>query len=288
MIQLKNPHIQINVNPECGGAIQKFTFNGQDVLRPAQENATTPQEQSLFLMVPYCSFIKDGHFNYFGINRCVPPNQPNALSPLHGDMWLDKCQIEYQSETQTTLSYHHTKTKGFPFDYEAKVTYALKENSVDITLSLCNTNELPMPCGMGIHPYFIHKKTAQIQFVSSHIWHHQQDPIFDRPYPTPDQWNFDKGRHLTEDFDTAFGGWDGRALITYPNEKLQIEITAPDIFHHLILYAPKKVDFFCLEPVSNTPDAFNLAAYGVIGTGIQSIGAKQSLTKTITLTCRDI
>ncbi len=285
---IKNQDIQICIDPNCGGALKQFTFDGKDVLRPAPVSASAPQEQSLFLMIPYCSLIKDGHFNYFGISRHVPANQPGTPHPIHGDIWQAKCQINSQSETSVTLEYQHYKTEGFPFDYDAKITYELKENSLNITLSIHNSSDLPMPCGMGIHPYFLHKKTAQIQFLSSHIWHHQQDPIFDRPYPTPEQWNFDKGQPIKEAFDTAFGGWDGVAYITYPDEKLKIDLVAQDIFHHLILYASRKADFFCLEPASNTPDAFNLAAYGVIGTGIQSIGAKQTLTKTISITCHNI
>lgn len=288
-MKLQNQDIQIQISPELGAALQQFTFKGQDILRPTAANAKTPQDQSMFLMIPYCSYIKDGHFNYFGITWHISPNQKKVPDPIHGDMWLNPCQIEQQSEDSVTLSYTHQKDTGFPFDYQAKVTYALDKNNLIITLSIHNPSDCPiMPCGMGIHPYFLHAKTAQIQFKSSHVWHHQQDPIFDRPYPTPDEWNFEKGKKLNGIFDTAFGGWDGVALITYPDEKLQIKISAQDIFHHLTLYTPLGTDLFCLEPISNTPDAFNLAAYGVIGTGIQSVGAHQTLTKSITFTCQTL
>ena len=102
-----------------------------------------------------------------------------------------------------------------------------------------------MPCGMGVHPYFMHPQTAQISFTSSHIWHHKNDPIFDRPYPTPKEWDFAKERMLSEDFDTAFGGWDGHASITYPDQKVKVSIDGEDIFHHIVLYSPKGqwVDF---------------------------------------------
>jgi len=285
-MQLQNNNIRITVNPDLGGALQQFTFQGIDVFRPSIKGNNTPEAQSLFLMMPYCSYIENGHFNYFGINRSVPPNQPNSPSPIHGDVWLNACQITKQSEHGVTLVYQHNQNKGFPFNYTATVTYDLLDNGLKITLSLYNNSELPMPCGMGVHPYFLHPETAQIQFQSTHIWHNQQDPIFDRPYPTPNEWNFEKGKALNGPFDTAFGGWDGKANIIYPNEKLKIDITAQDIFHHLILFTPKQADFFCLEPVSNTPNAFNLAAYGVIGSGIQSVGGHQTLTKTITLACQ--
>lgn len=288
MITLKNNKLEIQVNPDLGAALHKFTYNNIDVLRPAPSATTMPQQQSLFLMVPYCSYIKGGRFNYFGINRQVPVNLPKRANPIHGDGWIAKWLPEKQTANAVTLSYTHKKESGFPFDYTAKVTYTLDNEALKITLALTNQSELPMPCGMGIHPYFVNPKSAKLYFSSSHIWYHKSDPIFDRPYPTPSQWDFSKGLGITEDFDTAFGGWDGSASIAYPEQNLKIDIQAEDIFHHITLYHPQKADFFCLEPVSNTPDAFNLAAYGVIGTGIQSVGAEQTLEKSITLTCQNL
>ena len=285
MITLDNSAIQIKVNPELGGSLFAFTYQGNDILRPTKPDATIPQETSMFIMLPYCSTIEKGQFNYFGISRHVPENQPGTPTPIHGDGWLAKWHVESESNTAVTLSYQHNKSTGFPFDYNAKVIYALNGNQLDITLSIHNPSDLPMPCGMGIHPYFLNPDAARLTFISSHIWHHKNDPIFDRPYPTPAEWNFEKGAEMKEDFDTAFGGWDGHASIVYSDKQLEVEISAQDIFHHLVLYRPPKADFFCLEPVSNTPDAFNLAAYGVIGTGIQSIGGGQTLTKTISITC---
>ena len=288
MITLQNKNVKLNINPELGASLQSFTYQGQDILRPATANTIQPQEQSLFVMVPYCSYIKGGHFNYFGISRKISSQNEASEDPLHGDGWQTKWQVVTQEPTKATLSYTHNKEKGFPFDYKATVSYELTEDGLKINLSVYNPSELPMPCGLGVHPYFLHPDQAQISFNSSHIWYHKTDPIFDRPYPTPKQWDFSKPREIIEDFDTAFGGWDGKATIIYPEQQIEIDITAEDIFHHLTLFHPLSADFFCLEPVSNTPDAFNLAAYGVIGTGIQSVGKHQTLSKTITFSCQHL
>lgn len=282
MISIKNKEIEIEINPNLGAGLHKFTFQGKHLLRQTKQVPSLPQEQSLFLMIPYCSYIKNGQFNYFGITRKINTHTKN---PIHGDVCQQEWQIINHSENEATLTYTHNKNSGFPFNYQASVRYQINDNQLNITLGIKNLSELPMPAGMGIHPYFQFQKNALVKFESSHIWHHKNDPIFDRPYPTPKEWNFSKGAAITQDFDTAFGGWNGQAEITYPDEKIKIQIQANDIFHHLILYHPTNTDFFCLEPVSNTPDAFNLAAYGVIGTGIQSIGAGQTLEKTITFTC---
>ncbi len=282
MIALKNKDIQLYLSPEQGATVLSLIYKGINVLRPSAPDISSPQAGALFPMLPYCSYIQDGHFNYFGINRIVPPNQPDLKHPIHGDGWLASWTVEKETRDSVTLTYTHNKKNGFPFDYKAKIIFALRNDGLDITLSLTNPSNMPFPCGLGIHPYFIMDEKALLTFNSSHIWYHQNDPIFDRPYPTPAEWNFSSGKTIQEDFNTAFGGWDGQATIQYSNH-LTIKINAPDIFHHLLLYKPKQATFFCLEPISNTPNAFNLASYGVIGTGIQSIGAKQTLSKTISL-----
>ena len=280
MITLTNHETTAQINPEHGATVISLTHKGIDILRKTTDTPAIPQNCAMFPMIPYCSYIADGHFNYFGINRTVPVNQPESKHPIHGDGWLAKWQIEKQTSNSVSLIYQHKKTSGFPFDYDAKIVYTLQDHSLDVTLTITNPSDMPLPCGMGLHPYFAHPQEATIRFNSTHIWYHKNDPIFDRPYPTPAEWNFSDGNTLKEDFDTAFGGWDGEAKISYQSG-LKIHIQAPDIFHHLILYKPTHADYFCLEPASNTPNAFNLAAYGVIGTGIQSVGAKQSLTKNI-------
>ena len=64
-MKLQNSDIQIEVAPHLGAALRLFTFQGKNILRPADPLAKTPQEQSLFVMIPYCSYIKDNRFNYF-------------------------------------------------------------------------------------------------------------------------------------------------------------------------------------------------------------------------------
>ena len=79
----------------------------------------------------------------------------------------------------------------------------------------------------------------------------------------------------------SFGSWNSQAKIVYPSKNIGVDIFADNSFRHLILYAPKGKDFFCLEPVTNTPDAFNLASLGIVGTGIQSLGPKQTVSNKI-------
>ena len=284
MITLSNSFISMGIVPDIGASVSFLRYKDQDILKPAPTNISHANESSLFVMLPYCYHIVDEKFTYFGIERHVPKNDPKYPYPIHGDGWLNAWHIENSSENHITLSYqHHKNDRGFPFDYDAQITYRLQDNQLNITIALKNPGRLPMPCGIGLHPCFQNKKSAKLFFKTTHVWYHQNDPIFDRPYETPKEWDFKDGKSINEKFDTAFGGWDGQARIQYPNG-IDIKISAPDLFRHLALSTSSEDDnCFCLQPISNTPDAFNLAALGVIDTGIQSIGPGQTLQQTISL-----
>lgn len=285
-IILSNTHLQMGILPELGASVSFLKYKEKDILRPMDTQNTTLDSNSaaMFLMLPFCGRIRGGNFVYWGITRKMKKNQSGIADPIHGDGWKSVWSVEQQTSDSVTLKTTHEKEEGFPFSYDAKVTYALKNDTVSIEMTLSNKAPLPMPCGMGIHPFFVKTKDMELKFKSKMVWAHESDPIFDRPYATPADWQFAMGRPLKNAvFDTCFGGFDGSATITYPESKYSIEMTSDEQFGHVVLYSPKGKGFVCLEPCTNASNAFNLAANGVIGTGIKSIGKDQFLTSQINL-----
>lgn len=284
-IILKNEKLSCGVLPNCGGALSFLKYKGEDVLRPASEDQVEANLASLFPMIPYVSFISDGHFPYFGITRTVPVNSPVSKYPMHGDFWRAQTKVLNQSITEVELQLVHKKKDGFPFDYSAGVIYTISDERLIITLKLHNDMALPIPYGFGVHPFFKLTPATRVQYNAQNIWFRGGDPILGHPYAIPPALDFSKARSLPHTTtDISVDNWDGVAEIT--GENYVLKITADESFGHLILHAPRGKDFFCLEPVSHTPDAFNLAAQGIVGTGIQSLGPKESVSNTITFSLK--
>ncbi len=296
VIHLANDFIEIGVLPECGAALTYFRTKGEklfDVMRSASATAVAKRDSlgmAMFLMLPYTHRIKDGEFTYWGIKRSVPANHPMFAEPIHGDGWRTAWKVLEKSATSVKLAMSHSKEKdkGFPFSYDACVVYTLKDKSLDIELSIKNNGIMPMPCGFGIHPYFNRTPNVTLRFNSKNVWYHENDPI-DKPYHTPQEWSFVQPRELSASvFDTCFGGFDGNAMVRWPKFGMQLDIKTDEHFSHLVLYAPYRKNFFCLEPTSMACNAFNLASRGVVGTGIQSIGGAETITGQMTLTVSGI
>ena len=277
MIEIKNDFLSVGILPSIGGALSFLKYKNIDILRAGKKEEIEANQTAMFPMLPYTSFIQKGHFPYFGITRHVPKNCPFSQYPLHGDVWRSKLQIENQTEDSLLLSYCHNKVEGFPFSYKAFIEYKLNNNAFEITFKLENISILPMPFGMGVHPFFKRDTDTLIQFDANKIWFRGDDPILGHPYTAPSNLDFRIAKPIPANgANLSFGSWMGSFKILYPSKNICIDAQADNTFRHLIMYVPKGKDFFCLEPVTNTPDAFNLASLGIVGTGIQSLGPKQA------------
>ncbi len=284
-IILNNSIFSVGILPNCGGSLSFFKWQNTDILRPCRTEETEANNTSLFTMIPYTSFIQDNHFPYFGITRLLEQNSPINKNALHGDVWRHQTKILHQTQTEIQLEYQHTKNAGFPFNYTTIIIYRLGTTGLEIELNLKNDSALPMPYGWGIHPFFVKEKSTKIQFNATHLWYREGDPIMGHPYSVPKSLQFDSFRSLpTESTDISVSGWDNIAKIQ--TNMWQAILTAETSFRHLNLFVPHNKKFFCLEPVTNTPNAFNLAANGVVGTGIQSLGPHESTQTKIQLSVK--
>lgn len=285
-IILSTGQIKVGIIPELGGALSFLTFQGHHILRPfdLSKEKNDAIHSAMFLMLPYCGRIRGGSFTYWGILRKVAKNHTGINDPIHGDGWKTAWKIVHQDKNALTISMSHAKENGgFPFNYQAEVAYTISDNNLQIKIDITNPGPLPMPCGLGAHPFFIKEKDVLLDFKTDVVWSNESDPIFDQPYTTPTAWQFDGGKTLKNAvFDTCFGGFKENAKVIYPQKGISVQIQTNDLFHHVVLYSPKGKNFFCLEPTTCATNAFNLAAEGVIGTGIRSIGPGQTMTGEIT------
>jgi aldose 1-epimerase len=101
--------------------------------------------------------------------------------------------------------------------------------------------------------------------------------------PPPDR---DPGRGLAVNrvaLDNAFVGWDGQAVVTWPERRVRLRLAASALLGTLVVYSPPGQSFFCAEPVSHITDAFNLAAAGQADTGMLTLAPGETVRVTLRL-----
>ena len=296
LIVLRSQNFSAAIAPEAGGSVaywKQDTGDGiADLLRPATDDALRNNQADatgMFPLVPYSNRIRGGSFIYWGVRRKVPKNHPLVEDPLHGEGWQARWIVEEQSDDAVTLSFAHDGKSGFPFAYRAEEIFLLSGNVLKVTLKLTNTGLLPMPCGLGVHPYFPKTADAVITFKTRTVWAHEGLTVTDKPVKTPPELQFGKGIKAADvTLDSCFGGCDGKIEISYPAQKRKLIITAQSDFNHTVVWTPADADFFCVEPVTNANDAFNLASRGVTGTGIKTLEPQEHLRESVSFTALDV
>ncbi len=286
LIILKNGDFSAAVSPSTGGSLMYWRQGETDLMREALPEAVAEKaadKTAMFPLVPYSNRIRGGFFIYWGIRRTVPPNHPVVPDPLHGEGWQTAWNADEVSENRVALSFSHNGKTGFPFAYAAAEIFELDGNGrLTVTLELTNKGGIPMPCGLGLHPFFPKDDDTVVTFKTKNVWAHESAPPRERPIKTPPEWQFEKGLKISGlELDTCFGGFDGNAEIAYPSRNRKINIEAGSDFNHVVVWSPEGENFFCVEPVTNANDAFNLASRGVAGTGIKTLAPEESLTETV-------
>ena len=115
-----------------------------------------------------------------------------------------------------------------------------------------------MPFGFGLHPWFERDADTSLRFTASEFWLQGADGVASDPITIPPELDFSKGQALPTGWrDNNYGGWQGFAAIRHPSRGLGMDIEADPIFSNLMLYADPEMDFFCIEPQSHVPSAFN-------------------------------
>lgn len=286
-IAIKNERVSLGVAPDLGGSFTHFSASSGDawvdLMRPSTEGLTSSSDASSFLMAPYPNRIRDGRFAFGGKEYQLRFPEKHAI---HGDVRNRPWKVEESSPTSLSLSFRSRDFNDVNFPYPFSVGQRCEVYESTLHVSCCITNEgiAPMPAGCGFHPYFNRAlggrtEEVEIQFQAAGVY------PFTGTAPLPDgmakpltpELAFSVQRVLPESLDHCFSGWQGRAVMTWPQSKVRLVMEASPNFGHLVLYSPPGKSFFALEPQSQMNDGFNFLARGEQGTGVVVLQPEESL-----------
>jgi aldose 1-epimerase len=290
-ITLQSGPLGVVLVPAVGGSIARFWFEGRDrtveLLRPASDVALRDRDPSgmgSFPLVPWSNRIRNGRFAFGSRTVSLPPSGPRDRHAIHGHGFRTAWSVVDAAPTLAVLEHRHAPG-AWPWAYHASQRMALTATILELELRLTNESDAAMPAGLGWHPYFPRTPETVLTAPVDGLWVTDAEilPVA-RVAPPPDR---DPGRGLAVDrvaLDNAFVGWNGRAVISWPERDAELRLEASDPLRTLVVYTPPRQPFFCAEPVSHITDAFNLAAAGRADTGILSLEPGETARATLTLT----
>lgn len=277
-IELTAGELRLGLSPTVGGSIAHFSrewreagaFRRTHWLRPATVQSMLngePLGMGSFPLVPFCNRIRNGAAMFAGREIRMRPNHPASDSPhpLHGIGWQRPWRTVVASNTQATLQLAVEADAQWPWSFSASQTFELSTNALTVSMTVTNRDTVPMPGGIGHHPYFPRDDRTRIAVRTRAMWEGDQD-VLPVALSTHEAVARLAGGTAVADLvlDNNFTGWDREAYIEWsddangPARSLVMRAQAPlDFF---VLYSPSRADHFCAEPVSQCTDWVNLRA----------------------------
>ena len=285
MISITAGGYELVLAPEIGGSVARLALDGRQILRgsDAPESAL---DCGCFPLVPYCNRIRDGRFAFRGRAVSIRPNMAGDRSPLHGQGWLAPWRVEAAEQASAVLAFVHEPGE-WPWRYEARQTFELAPDRLDVTLACTNRAPDPMPCGLGQHPYFHCTPETRLDTEVAGAWEIDADVLPTGRVPATGRYDLRDRVVCGQDLDHGFDGWGGAARITDPALPFAIEMSSPDA-GFFQLYSPASGGIFVAEPVSHANAALNAPEDQWPDLGLQVLepGEEMSLTMRLEVTPR--
>lgn len=286
-VSLVNDDLTLELLPDLGAAVATLRYQGRDVLRPTPAGVDDPFETAAFALVPFANRIADGVFRVGDREIRIERNAPGQAHPLHGHGWRKPWRIESAVRDQVVLSFEHPPD-SWPWRYLARQSLTLRADNLDVALSVENRDTTPMPAGLGWHPYFHKGPGAQLKAHLEGVWLTDDECLPTRLTQGTHFGQWSRGDELAREelVDHCHTGWPGVAEILLPEEGLRLALTASRALRWLHIYSPPGKDFFCVEPVSQMPNAVNRSAPPAL-TGQKLLGPGERLEAQVTLSVVD-
>jgi aldose 1-epimerase len=281
------------IAPEHGGAVLGWAEPGVPILRlPSPEAVAFGDVHAMgcFPLVPYCNRIARAAFRWQGRDFRIARNFGDHPHAIHGIGWLRPWTVEAARDNEAILSLAHraegAAAAAWPFAFEARLVYRLLPIGLSVTLSATNRHAGPAPMGIGLHPWFPSHHAPTLTFQATAVWENDETVLPARHVPMPSSGSHASWSHAgprpvgSLALDNCFTGWNGAARIAAGPASLTL--LADSAFGNLQVFTPLSAGFFCVEPVSHTPDAINRSGLPE-AQAMTALAAGETLSGTVTL-----
>lgn len=278
---------RLRLVPELGGAVAgwdwKTAGGWTPLFRPWDGAKADMYTVACFPLTPWSNRITGGGFEQDGVFHPIKLNREGENYPIHGDGWLQPWRVADRSAGHIRLGLESHRFDGNPYDHASSQTFTFLPDGLAIDLTVTHLGKQPLPYGLGLHPYFVRNADTLLQARSTGVWLSGKDPI-PIAYATefPPTWDYNHPAPLNGPMiDNCFNGWDGQAVITYPDRGLSVTMTMEDSPGYSLMYRPPDLPYFCYEPITQPIDAFHMEGWP--GLKVLAEGESMSLKVRITV-----
>lgn len=241
-----------------GASIQELKLSGHTLIKDLSplDYKNTYASSVLF---PFANRIKAGVYHFEGTTFEFPINEEANNNALHGLVFnktfkvLDK--VSTKDGASVKLIYEEqNKSTGFPFTYTIELEYILTETSLDLKVTVTNTDTKNLPFTLGWHPYFLSDNLSEstLTFESSKkmVFNDQMITVNTMDNPDDSQLKIED-----KQLDDCWELDKTDVIFSTPNYNLSIDTSEKNSF--LQAYTPPFKNVIAIEPTTGVSDSFN-------------------------------
>lgn len=278
-LHLSSGKLRGDIRPDLGGCLAGLWWGDLPVLRSTPAEAlTTVRLAGSYPLVPYSNRVAQARLKWAGTSH--PLVQNNAAEPhaIHGVGWQRPWEVLEADAQFALLSYEHKPDADWPFAFDTSQAFRLRDDEIELTLSITNQSSQAAPVGLGWHPYFVKRTGSHLRFAAGGRWEMGEDKLPTHRLPSP---GLDVDCDAL-DLDHCFDGWRGEVVLS--DARLRIRLASN--LSRLVVFTNPARDTVAIEPVSHVNNAVNLL--GQEGMTADALGLKvllpgESMTATMAI-----
>lgn len=275
VLRLSSGPMRCEIVPGLGGAVAGLWINDIPVLRSTSGvELAQVRDAGSYPLVPFSNRIGQARLSWNGSSHALVPNFLPEPHAIHGIGWQRGWSVLEAQAHFALLSLEHQKDTSWPFAFDCSQAFRLRDDALEITLSVTNQSSIVAPMGLGWHPYFVKRPQSRLVFRAAARWEMGVDKL--PTHRTPLQGlDTDVG---TLDVDHCFEGWSGEVELRDPVLHTRLSSS----LRRLVVFTEPRRGFVAIEPVSHVNNAINLAGAGHAGTlpdlGVETLQPGHSMT----------
>ncbi len=289
---LENNFWKLAVHPRLGAspvALEAMADGAwQAVMRPTSPALLEGNDSagfSSYNLAPYSNRIKNNTFMFEGREYKLQPNWSDGILTIHGDIRnRELAMIRSERALEFFYDSRDVSDSNYPFSFSFKTRYSLEGDVFVSHLELQNVGDVPMPAGLGYHPYFMptfsgSSAAPKLHFQAKSVYLTDTTRIPDGgSQAIPAELDFSSPKAATGFFiDHVYNGWNGVATLEWTGSNYGLRIEGDPIYTHFVVFNGDPDGTVALEPVSHCTDGFNLLARGVENTGVKILAPGEIL-----------
>jgi galactose mutarotase-like enzyme len=275
VITLRSGEVIAHIAPDAGGRLTSLVVGGVERIMPKSQapSPARPTSWGCYPMVPWAGRIEHGRIPTDGGEVRLEAN--HGPSAIHG-LGFDKAwRVLERSDTAVVMECE-LRGLGWPFGGTARQTLRLGPSTLDLELEVGAYTKTG-PAGLGWHPWFARPRSGDIAVLldAREVLVLDADKV-----PTGAFREVDASEDLRSGpplgdrrLDHVYVRANPPAVVRWPDLVLEIEFDKS--LNTIVVHTPPQG--FCVEPQTMWPNAPLLAARGVAGTGMRTLGPGERL-----------